>query len=104
MDIPCSSTHNSSATISFIYIVYLVVGKYDFHFPAKSYLDHYEQNEGSSTSHFFCPTSEKSSTLSDIKTKDANARFPFKGVDGCSPTWRSYHQNRHHVPTKVLKL
>ena len=81
--------HNSSATISFIYIVYLVVGKYDF---------------GSSTSLFFCPTSEKSSTLSDIKTKDANARFPFKGVDGCSPTWRSYHRNRHHVPTKVLKL
>ncbi len=40
MEIPCSSMHNSSATISFIYIVYLVVGKYDFHFPAKSYLDH----------------------------------------------------------------
>ena len=91
-------------TISSIYIVYLVVGEDDVQIPTKPYLDLYEHNEGPSTSLVFRPASRKSSSPSVIKTKDAQAKFPFDGVDGCPQTRRSYVRNRYHVPTKVLKL
>jgi len=74
--------------------VYLVVGEDDFRIPTKPYLDLYERNEGPSTSLVFRPATQK----------DAHAKFPLDGVDGCPPTRRLYGRNRHHVPTKVLNL
>lgn len=86
------------ATISLI-IVYLVVGEDDFQILTKSYLDLYERNEGPPTSLVFHPASWKS-----LSPSDAQVKFPFDGVDGCPPSRKSYGRNRHHVPTKILKL